>query len=98
VVDASALSAFVLREERWRNLAGYLANAVAPDHVVEVANAVWRERALQGGFHEDFEPPAAQLRDRPRGPHREGAGERPVPPPSFSGQLTHSEELLGFAV
>jgi predicted nucleic acid-binding protein len=43
VVDASALSAFVLREEGWRNLAGYLANAVAPDHVVkEVANAVWR--------------------------------------------------------
>jgi predicted nucleic acid-binding protein len=43
VVDSSALSAFVLREEGWRNLAGYLANAVAPDHVVkEVANAVWR--------------------------------------------------------
>ena len=41
MVDASALSAFVLREEGWRNLAGYLANAVAPDHVVvEVANAV----------------------------------------------------------
>jgi predicted nucleic acid-binding protein len=43
VVDASALSAFVLREEGWRNLAGYLANAVAPDYVAkEVANAVWR--------------------------------------------------------
>jgi len=43
VVDASALSAFVLREEGWRNLAGYLANAVAPDHVIkEVANAIWR--------------------------------------------------------
>jgi predicted nucleic acid-binding protein len=42
-VDASALSAFVLREEGWRNLAGYLANAVALDHVVvEVTNAVWR--------------------------------------------------------
>jgi predicted nucleic acid-binding protein len=43
VIDASALSAFVLREEGWRNLAGYLANAVAPDHVAkEVANAIWR--------------------------------------------------------
>jgi predicted nucleic acid-binding protein len=43
VVDASALSAFVLREEGWRDLAGYLAYAVAPDHVVkEVANAVWK--------------------------------------------------------
>jgi predicted nucleic acid-binding protein len=43
VVDASALSAFLLREEGWRNLAGYFANAVAPDHVIiEVANAIWR--------------------------------------------------------
>jgi len=43
VVDASALSAFLLREGGWIELAGYLANAVAPDHVVkEVANAVWK--------------------------------------------------------
>lgn len=43
MVDASALSAFLLREEGWRNLAGYFANAVAPDHVIkEVANAIWR--------------------------------------------------------
>lgn len=43
MVDASALSAFLLREGGWIELAGYLANAVAPDHVVkEVANAVWK--------------------------------------------------------
>ena len=43
VVDASALSAFLLREEGWGDLAGYLAYAVAPDHVAkEVANAVWK--------------------------------------------------------
>jgi len=43
VVDASALAAFLLREEGWRSLAGYLVSAVAPDHVVkEVANALWK--------------------------------------------------------
>jgi predicted nucleic acid-binding protein len=54
VVDASALSAFLLREEGWRNLAGYFANAVAPDHVVkEVANAIWR--ATRTGILSDEE-------------------------------------------
>jgi predicted nucleic acid-binding protein len=54
VVDASALSAFVLRGEGWRNLAGYLANAVAPDHVVvEVANAVWRAARISALTEEE---------------------------------------------
>ncbi|MCI4409317.1 MAG: type II toxin-antitoxin system VapC family toxin [Thermofilum sp.] len=54
VVDASALSAFLLREEGWRNLAGYFANAVAPDHVIkEAANAIWR--ATRTGILSDEE-------------------------------------------
>lgn len=54
MVDASALSAFLLREEGWRNLAGYFANAVAPDHVIkEAANAIWR--ATRTGILSDEE-------------------------------------------
>ena len=54
VVDASALAAFILREEGWRRLAKYLADAIAPDHVVkEVANAVWRAARLRGLLSEE---------------------------------------------
>ncbi len=43
VVDASALAAFILKEEGWEELARYLRRCVSVDHVVkEVANAIWR--------------------------------------------------------
>jgi len=43
VVDASVLTAFILKEEGWEDLAGYLRRCVSIDHVVkEVANAIWR--------------------------------------------------------
>jgi len=49
VVDASALSAILLREEGWKNLAPYITSAVAPDHVVkEVANTIWK--AMRAGM------------------------------------------------
>lgn len=42
-VDASALSAFLLKEPGWKRLAPYLADAVSVDHIVkEVANAIWK--------------------------------------------------------
>lgn len=42
-VDASALSAFLLKEPGWKRLATYLADAVSVDHIVkEVANAIWK--------------------------------------------------------
>lgn len=45
MVDASALAAFVLREEGWEGLASYLVRAESVDHVLkEVANAIWRAR------------------------------------------------------
>jgi len=48
VVDASALAAFVLKEEGWRRLAKYLAHAVSVDHVVkEAVNAIWRATYLR---------------------------------------------------
>ena len=43
MVDASALAAFILKEEGWEELARYLRRCVSVDHVVkEVANAIWR--------------------------------------------------------
>ncbi|RLF10462.1 MAG: VapC toxin family PIN domain ribonuclease [Thermoprotei archaeon] len=43
VVDASALSAFILREDGWRDLAKYMVYCASVDHVVkEVANAIWK--------------------------------------------------------
>ena len=54
VVDASALAAFILREEGWRELAKHLAHAVSPEHVVkEVANAIWRATRLRGFLSEE---------------------------------------------
>ena len=43
VVDASALVAFILKEEGWRNLSAYFTYAISVDHVVkEVANSIWK--------------------------------------------------------
>jgi len=43
VVDASALSAFILREEGWRKLAKYMVRSISIDHIVkEVANTIWK--------------------------------------------------------
>ena len=65
MVDASALSAFLLREEGWRDLSGYLACAVAPDHVVkEVANAVWKA-VRTGALTEQESRRALSLRAHP---------------------------------
>ncbi len=48
VVDASALTAFILKEPEWRKLAPHLLNAVSVDHVVkEVANAIWKAYAVK---------------------------------------------------
>jgi len=43
VIDASALSRFILKEERWRRVVNYLISAISVDHVVkEVSNAIWK--------------------------------------------------------
>ncbi|HDM91918.1 MAG TPA: PIN domain-containing protein [Candidatus Korarchaeota archaeon] len=49
VVDASALAAFVLREEGWEELSKYMARAASVDNVVkEVSNAIWKASCLRG--------------------------------------------------
>lgn len=49
MVDASALTAFFLREEGWRGLAPYMVRTVSVDHVVkEFYNAVWKALVLRG--------------------------------------------------
>jgi len=48
VVDASALTAFILREEGWRDIARYIVRCISVDHIVkEVANAIWRATYLR---------------------------------------------------
>ena len=48
VVDASALSAFILREEGWEELARYLVRSLSVDHVVEeVANTIWKASCVR---------------------------------------------------
>lgn len=43
VVDASALTAFILKETGWKSLANYLKYGLSVDHAIkEVANALWR--------------------------------------------------------
>jgi len=43
VVDASAVIAFILREEGWENLKPYMKKGLSVDHLVkEFYNAVWR--------------------------------------------------------
>lgn len=54
MVDASALTAFILREEGWENLATHLVYSLSLDHVVkEVANAVWKAAYLRRLISED---------------------------------------------
>jgi len=49
VVDASVLSAFILKEPIWRRLTPYLTNAVSIDLVIkEVSNAIWKACVLKG--------------------------------------------------
>ena len=48
VVDASALAAFILREEGWEELAEYMVRCVSVDHVVkEVANTIWKAACVR---------------------------------------------------
>ncbi|WFO74819.1 type II toxin-antitoxin system VapC family toxin [Desulfurococcaceae archaeon MEX13E-LK6-19] len=48
VVDASALSAFILKEPGWRALSKYLINSVSVDHIVkEVTNSIWKACVLK---------------------------------------------------
>ncbi len=43
VVDASALIAFLLREEGWRSIAQYMVQTMSVDHVLkEFYNALWK--------------------------------------------------------
>lgn len=43
VIDASALIAFLLREEGWRDLAKHMVLTISVDHIVkEFYNAVWK--------------------------------------------------------
>jgi len=47
-VDASAVIAFFLREEGWKDLARYMVRTVSVDHVVkEFYNAVWKATYLR---------------------------------------------------
>ncbi|MCD6244484.1 MAG: type II toxin-antitoxin system VapC family toxin [Candidatus Korarchaeota archaeon] len=49
VIDASALSKFILKEGGWEIVADYLTNTLSVDHVLkEVSNAVWK--AFRRGF------------------------------------------------
>jgi predicted nucleic acid-binding protein len=48
VVDASAITAFFLREEGWNRLAHHVRCAVSVDHIVkEFYNAIWRALAIR---------------------------------------------------
>jgi len=47
VVDASALIAFFLREDGWRDLAPYMTRTISVDHVVkEFYNTLWKNANL----------------------------------------------------
>ncbi len=49
VIDASALSKFILKEDGWEAVANYLVNSLSVDHVLkEVSNAIWK--AFRRGF------------------------------------------------
>ncbi len=54
MVDASALAAFILKEEGWEGLTEYLVYSLSLDHVVkEVANAIWKAARLRKVLSED---------------------------------------------
>ncbi len=43
VVDASAVAAFILKEQGWERLIRYIKDSASVDHVVkEVANTIWK--------------------------------------------------------
>ncbi len=45
MVDASVISAFILKEPGWRNLTDYLLKCLTVDHALkEVSNAIWKAR------------------------------------------------------
>ncbi len=47
-VDASALTAFILKEPGWERLTKYLTYAISVDYIVkEVANAIWKFARLR---------------------------------------------------
>jgi len=48
VVDASALAAFILREESWKSIAKHIVRCISVDYVVvEVSNVIWRAAYLR---------------------------------------------------
>ena len=54
MVDASALAAFILKEEGWEGLTEYLVYSLSLDHVMkEVANAIWKAARLRKVLSED---------------------------------------------
>ena len=43
VIDASALTAFILKEPGWKSLTTYIANSISVDHIIkEAMNAIWK--------------------------------------------------------
>ena len=43
VIDASALTAFILKEPGWQSLSKYIMNSTSVDHIIkEVMNAIWK--------------------------------------------------------
>ena len=62
VVDASALAAFILKEEGWKDLSAYLAYALSVDHVVkEVVNSIWKAVFLRKHMSESEAKAAYRL-------------------------------------
>ncbi len=48
IIDASALAAFILREDGWEELAEYVVHCVSVDHVAkEVANTIWKAACVR---------------------------------------------------
>ncbi len=55
VVDASALSAFILKEPGWEALSKYLTYSTSVDHVVkEVSNAIWKAYKVRNLIGKDI--------------------------------------------
>jgi len=55
VVDASALSAFILKEPGWEALSKYLTHSTSVDHVVkEVSNAIWKAYKVRNLIGKDI--------------------------------------------
>ncbi|MCX8205054.1 MAG: type II toxin-antitoxin system VapC family toxin [Candidatus Nezhaarchaeota archaeon] len=54
VVDASAVVAFFLREDEWREIAPFMVQTISIDHVVkEFYNALWRSMSQRKAISED---------------------------------------------